>query len=376
VGEDLADIFRQYGPSYRLAHKLPLNQLRTMDAIERCRTAALGGHIDACEACGHLKISYNSCRNRHCPKCQFLRKEKWLEAREKELLPIPYFHVVFTLPEELNPLALRNQQVLYTILFKAAAETLTECATSRLGVRIGLIAVLHTWGQNLLDHPHLHCIVTGGGLGKGTWCSSRRRFLFPVKVMSRLFRGKFLSFLTKAYEGGELRFPGLIAPLEKTFKTMLHELYAKEWVVYCKPPFGGPETVVAYLGRYTHRVAISNRRLIGVEDGKVEFFWKDYSDNTRKTMSLDAAEFIRRFLLHVLPDGFVKIRYFGLLANGVRKASLDACREALGVEKPHERSETWQEHFLRLTGIDVTVCPLCHGRMARRGVLEPERGPP
>jgi len=376
VGEDLADIFRQYGPSYRLAHKLPLNQLRTMDAIERCRTAALGGHIDACEACGHLKISYNSCRNRHCPKCQFLKKEKWIEARRGELLPIPYFHVVFTLPDTLNPLALRNQKEVYGLLFKAASGTLTELARTRLGVRIGLIAVLHTWGQNLMDHPHLHCIVTGGGLGEGTWRSSRRRFLFPRKVMSRLFRGKFLSFLTKTYEEGELRFPGLIAPLEKTFKTMLHELYAKEWVVYCKPPFGGPETVVAYLGRYTHRVAISNRRLIAIDDGKVTFSWKDYADDTRKTMIVDASEFIRRFLLHVLPDGFVKIRYFGLLANSQRKECLDACREALGTEKPHERSETWQEHLVRLTGMDVTVCPLCHGRMARRELLRPNRGPP
>ena len=371
---EVAEVFRQHGPSFRESHKLPLNQLRTMRAIEICRTAELGGHIDQCEDCGHIKISYNSCRNRHCPKCQFLKKEKWIETRRKELLPIPYFHVVFTLPDDLNPLALRNRQVIYNILFKATAETLSECAERRLGAKIGFIGILHTWGQNLLDHPHLHCVVSGGGLSDGEWVSSKRRFFFPVRVMSRLFRGKFLHFLKKAYEGDQLCFPGLISPMEETFRTFLNRLYTKEWVVYCKPPFNGPETVLEYLGRYTHRIAITNHRIVGMEDGLVSFSWKDYADGDRtKIMTLDASEFIRRFLLHVLPDGFVKIRHFGLLSNRNRKAYLQECRILLGVKEPQLTPETWQEMLARLTGIDITKCPVCQGRMQRK---ELSRGPP
>lgn len=274
-GIEVADIFRSHGPSYRETHTLPLNQLRTMRAIEICRTAELGGHIDECEDCGHVKISYNSCRNRHCPKCQFLKKEKWIEARESELLPIAYFHVVFTLPDELNPVALRNREVIYNLLFKAATETLTELADERLGVQIGCTALLHTWGQNLLDHPHLHCIVSGGGLSHGTWVPSKRRFLFPVKVLSRLFRGKFLSLLKKAHEAGRLQ--GV-----DQFTAFLNGLYTKEWIVYAKPPFNGPETVLAYLGRYTYRIAITNHRIVGMEEGKVSFSWKDYADGNKK----------------------------------------------------------------------------------------------
>ena len=366
---EAADIFRRYGPSYRDAHKLPLNHLRAMHAIEICRTAGLGGRVDECEECGHLKISYNSCRNRHCPKCQFLKKEKWVEARGKELLPIEYFHVVFTLPDELNPLALRNREVLYNILFKAASETLTELASKRLGVKAGFIAVLHTWGQNLMDHPHLHCIVSGGGLSEGKWISSKRRFLFPVKALSRLFRGKFLAFLKKAYERKELSYAG------EEFTGFLRRLYAKEWVVYAKPPFNGPENVLGYLGRYTHRIAITNHRIISMEDGKVSFLWKDYADgNKQKVMTLEAFEFIRRFLLHVLPDGFVKIRHFGFLSNRRRKECLEACRMLLGVKKPEPPlAETWQESLLRITGIDLTRCPVCEGRMRRKELY---RGPP
>jgi hypothetical protein len=340
-----------------------------MHAIEVCRTAALGGHVDECEKCGHLTISYNSCRNRHCPKCQFLKKEKWVEARGKELLPIEYFHVVFTLPDELNPLALRNREVVYTILFKAASETLTDLAKKRLGVQAGFIAVLHTWGQNLMDHPHLHCIVSGGGLSQGKWISSKRRFLFPVKAMSRLFRGKFLAFLKKAHKEEHLEAAG------EDFACFLKGLYTKEWVVYSKPPFNGPKTVFGYLGRYTHRIAITNHRIVGMENGKVSFLWKDYADgNKQKVMTLDASEFIRRFLLHVLPDGFVKIRHFGFLSNRRRKECIDTCRTLLGVRKPEPvPSETWQESHLRITGIDLTRCPLCEGRMRRK---ELHRGPP
>ena len=261
----------RYGPSYRDAHKLPLNQLRTMHAIEICRTADLGGHVDECEECGHLKISYNSCRNRHCPKCQFLKKEKWVEARGKELLPIEYFHVVFTLPDELNPLALRNREVIYNILFKAASETLTELARKRLGVKAGFIAVLHTWGQNLMDHPHLHCIVSGGGLSQGKWISSKRRFLFPVKVIVPAVSREVPRLSQKS-----LREEG--APVRRgRLHGLLKRLYAKEWVVYAKPPFNGPENVLGYLGRYTHRIAITNHRIVGMENGKVSFLWKDYT---------------------------------------------------------------------------------------------------
>jgi len=335
-----------------------------MHAIEICRTAELGGHVDECEECGHVKISYNSCRNRHCPKCQFLRKEKWIEARGRELLPISYFHVVFTLPDELKSLALRNREVVYNMLFKAASEALAQLAGKRLGVQIGFIAVLHTWGQNLLDHPHLHCVVSGGGLSQRKWVSSKRRFLFPVKVMSRLFRGKFLSFLKKAYEDG----------LQSAGED-LRSLYAKEWVVYSKPPFNGPENVLGYLGRYTHRIAITNHRIVGMEDGLVSFLRKDYADgNKQKVMTLDAAEFIRRFLLHVLPDGFVKIRHFGFLSNRNRTACLKICRELLGAAAPEPgRSETWQESLMKITGIDLTRCPLCQGRMKRKELY---RGPP
>lgn len=376
MAPEVADVIRDYGASYRKIHKLPLNQLRTMHAIEICRTAELGGHVDACEDCGHVKISYNSCRNRHCPKCQFLRKEKWLEARGKELLPIPYFHVVFTVPEALNPLVLRNQAVVYNLLFKAASETLMELSVPRFG-RIGVIAILHTWGQNLIDHPHLHCIVTGGGLAGGRWKPSKRNFFLPVKVMSRLFRGKFLGYLKKTYEGKKLTFPGTISHMEGTFQTVLNALYGREWVVYCKPPFNGPETVVTYLGRYTHRVAITNHRIISIEEGNVSFFWKDYADgNRRKVMTLDAHEFVRRFLLHVLPDGFVKIRHFGILSNRNRKACLEECRGLLQVTAQEVVPETWQEMLLRLTGIDVTRCPLCHGRMVRKQVVKLYRGPP
>jgi hypothetical protein len=367
-GIEVADIFCQYGPSYRAAHRLPLQQLRTMRAIEICRTAELGGHVDECEDCGHLKISYNSCRNRHCPKCQFLKKEKWIEARESELLPIAYFHVVFTLPEELNPVALQNREVIYNLLFKAATETLTELAHERLGVRIGCTILLHTWGQNLLEHPHLHCIVSGGGLSGDRWVASKRRFLFPGKVLSRLFKGKFLSFLKKAYEGGNLQ--GV-----DQFTALLNALYSKEWVVYAKPPFNGPETVLKYLGRYTHRIAITNHRIKSMEEGKVSFSWKDYADgNKKKIMTLDAFEFIRRFLLHVLPPGFVKIRHVGFLSNRNRKACLELCRAALGVAQPDPASpETWQAVLLRITGIDVSHCPLCQGTMQRKQLY---RGPP
>ena len=374
---EVADLFRQYGPAYRETHKLPTNQLRAMHAIEICRTAELGGHVDECE-CGHTRISYNSCRNRHCPKCQFLRKEKWIQAQQRDLLPTCYFHVVFTIPDLLNPLVLRNQEVLYNILFKAVKETLLELG-KRLG-KIGFICILHTWGQNLMDHPHIHCIVTGGGLYNNRWVPSRKKFFLPEKVMSRLFRGKFLFYLKKASD--KLAFAGNISCLKEknAFRSLLSQLYEKEWVVYCKPPFKGPETVIEYLGRYTHRVAINNNRIISMEKEKISFFWKDYADGSKtKVMTLDASEFIRRFLLHVLPDRFVKIRHYGLLGNRNRKQDLEACRMALGVAVQTEKTpQTWQELLFSITGIDIMECPVCHGRMRRTEMLRSSRyrGPP
>jgi hypothetical protein len=383
-GLEVAEIFRQHGPAYRASHQLSRNQLRVMRAIEVCRTAVLGGHKDQCDHCGHVEISYNSCRNRHCPKCQTLRKEKWIEARREDLLPIEYFHVVFTLPSELNHLALLNQRVLYDLLFHSASETLTKLAQApkHLGARVGVIGILHTWGQNLMDHPHVHCIVTGGGLSSnGTWRPCRRGFLLPVRVMSALFRGKFLDLLNNSFKKDDLVFPDRLRHLKDPadFKTFRKNLYHKKWVVYCKPPFDGIQGVLQYLGRYTHRIAISNHRILSNRGGKVSFLWRDYADNNRqKTMTLKAAEFIRRFLLHVLPARYVRIRHFGLLANRKRKDTIALCRKILGdgktPTKQNGRKETWQEQLFRICGIDVTLCPVCQkGRMCIVALLLPYR---
>jgi hypothetical protein len=384
-GIEVADIFRSYGPAYREAHKLPYNHLRVMRAIEVCRTAVLGGHKDKCDNCGHLEISYNSCRNRHCPKCQTLRKEKWIEARSEDLLPILYFHVVFTIPSELNPLVLMNQKVMYDLLFRSVSETLTELAHDQkhLGAQIGAIGILHTWSQNLMDHPHIHCIVTGGGLSPdgSRWVSCRKKFFIHVKVLSEVFSGKFLDYLKHCFKRGALVFPGSISHLKEPgdFKIFMRQLYKKKWVVYCKPPFGGPQGVLQYLGRYTHRIAISNNRILSNRDGNASFLWRDYADNNRqKTMTLKADEFIRRFMLHVLPARFVRIRHFGLLANRNRKDAIALCRKFLGSgiteTKENVSKETWQEQLIRICGIDVTVCPVCQkGRMLRVAILNPLR---
>jgi len=384
---EVADIFRLHGPGYREAHghEMPLRHLRAMRAIEACRTAELGGHVEECDHCGTLRISYNSCRNRHCPKCQCLDKERWLEARKKDLLPTPYFHLVFTLPEGLRPLVLRNQDVLYGILFKAASETLKELTKDPkyLGAEAGFIAILHTWSQTLMDHPHLHCIVAGGGLspdGK-KWIPCKKDFLIPIKLLSRLFRGKFLAYLEEAREKGKLPFPGDIAPLkeDRAFKAMLHDLYDQEWVVYCKPPFSSAETVMDYLGRYTHRVAISNDRLVTMEGDQVTFQYRDRSNNDAlKLMTLDASEFIRRFLLHILPDGFMKIRHYGILSNRNRTTKLVLCKKLLGVDcsREHEK-ESWQDLLARITGVDPRICPWCgKGKMVLKQVLHPSTAYP
>jgi hypothetical protein len=340
-----------------------------MRAVEVCRTAVLGGHTEKCEACGHIEISYNSCRNRHCPKCQVLRKEQWIEDRGKDLLPIEYFHVVFTIPSELNPLAIMNQKVIYNLLFRSVSETLGDLAKNpkHLGARIGFMAILHTWGQNLMDHPHIHCVVTGGGLSSdGRWVSCRKGFFIPVRVMSALFRGKFLDHLNESFQAGDLVFPGSIGHLKEpsTFQVFRGTFYHKKWVVYCKPPFDGAEGVLQYLGRYTHRIAISNNRILRLQGGEVSFRWRDYSDGDKqKTMTVKAQEFIRRFLLHVLPHRYVRIRHFGLLSNRNRKDDIALCRELLEsrtiVTREKDKPETWQEQLLRICGIDVTTCPSC-----------------
>src|SRR5262249_2485960 len=353
-----------------------------MRAIEICRTAALGGHVDECDQCGARTISYNSCRNRHCPKCQSLDKERWLEKRSDELLPVPYFHVVFTVPQELNPLALANPRWFYDLLFDSASKTLQEIAADpkHLGARIGVLAVLHTWGQTLDLHPHLHCIVPGGGLSLDgqRWVSSRPDYFLPVQVLACLFRGKFLAGVKGACQAGQLKLPDSLQE-PSCFQALLDRLYGKTWVVYSKPPFGSPQQVLAYLARYTHRVALCNHRLVCLEGDRVTFTYKDYTQGGRgKELTLPVAEFIRRFLLHVLPEGFVRIRYYGLLANRHREWNLKRCRELLASQAPVElpavapEGEGWQERLTRLTGRDPTLCPQCgQGHLHRVEDLAP-----
>lgn len=385
---EVADVVRAYGDDYRRAHPPSAAQQRVLRHISVCRTAVLGGHVDECEdGCDYVRISYNSCRDRHCPKCQGPQRSEWLAKRLERLLPVPYFHVVFTLPDTLNPLALRNKTVVYNILFKAASQTLLKLAADpkRLGADIGVTAVLHTWGQNLLLHPHLHCVVTGGGLSPDgeRWVAGRQRFLLPVKVLGKLFRGKFLALLERAYRDGELDLRGSIAELAHppAWAALRDRLYRTDWVVYAKPPFGGAEQVFRYLGRYTHRVAISNHRIVRVADGMVSFTVKDYKDGARtKTMTLDAVEFLRRFLLHVLPKGFVRIRHYSLCASRNVNTKLGAARRLLEPNAPAEpepipasaKPTPWWERFFQQTGLDIMTCPRCGGRLTRRPALPTE----
>lgn len=380
---EVADIIREYGEDYRRKHKLPSRMIKVINAIESCRTSKLGGHIDECDNCGHIRISYNSCRNRHCPKCQGLAKERWLIDRKSDLLPVEYFHVVFTVPDTLNSLMLRNQKETYGILFKSVSETLIELGKDPkyLGADIGFIGILHTWGQNLMNHPHIHCIVPGGGLSfdSNRWISSRKKFFLPIKVVSRLFRGKFLSYLKAAYSKGKLKFCGNIQDLaeEKEFNKLVDSLYKREWVVYSKPSFKSPECVLEYLGRYTHRVAISNNRITDITDGKVTYKYRDYKDgNKNKLMTVEAHEFIRRFLLHILPDNFVKIRHYGILSNRNRGTKLKRCKEILGISaKKSKEKISWQELLVKLTGKDPRICPCCNiGRLIRKEILSPIKG--
>lgn len=367
-GLELADIFRQVGAAYRRDHALSRGQRRVMGAIECCRTAALGGHIEQCDACGHQRIAFNSCRNRHCPKCQSLVRAQWLAQRQAELLPVEYFHVVFTVPQEIAALAYQNKSVIYNLLFRATAQTLHSVAANPklLGAQIGFIAILHTWGQNLLYHPHLHCVVPGGGISPNgeRWIACRPGFLLPVRVLSRLFRRLFLSQLRDLFERQELCFYNAMAGLRDPgeFARYLAPMEQTEWVVYAKPPFGGPERVLAYLARYTHRVAIANSRLVEFADGQVAFQWKDYRhESHHKVMRLATQEFVRRFLLHVLPSGFQRIRHYGLLANHHRALKLAHCRQLLQAPTPEppEDPADYRDRHQQLTGVSLRACPQC-----------------
>jgi hypothetical protein len=365
---EIADILRRHGPAWRAAHArhVSLDQLKVMSAIENCRTAALGGHVEGCEECGHQRIAYNSCRNRHCPKCQGVKAREWLAAREADLLPVGYFHVVFSIPAELADIALHNKTQVYDLLFRTASESMSTIAADprHLGARIGITAVLHTWGSALTHHPHIHMIVPGGGISlDGTrWVASRTGFLLPVRVLSKLFRRLFLTRLLELYTAGNLAFFGNHADLRdrRVFLRLIARLRKKNWVVYAKPPFAGPEAVLAYLSRYTHRVAISNRRLISLDASGVTFRYKDYRrDGAARygTMTLATDEFIRRFLLHVLPKGFHRIRHYGLLASAGRKTNVARARQLLAVPPEVEPAEPVEPTDAR------PPCPCCGGRM-------------
>jgi hypothetical protein len=365
---EVADIFRAAGGSFRAAHAghLSLDHLKVMSAIENCRTAALGGHVEGCEDCGHVRIAYNSCRNRHCPKCQGTAAREWLAAREADLLPVGYFHVVFTLPAQVSDIAWQNKALVYDLLFRAASETMMTIAADprHLGARIGITAVLHTWGSAMTHHPHVHMIVPGGGISHdgARWIASRPAFLLPVGVLGKLFRRLFLTRLIELHHSGRLAFFGGQAGLSdrQAFLRHLAPVRKMRWVVYAKPPFAGPKAVLAYLSRYTHRVAISNRRLLSIDEAGVSFRYKDYrriGPERQQVMTLEPHEFIRRFLLHVLPRGFHRIRHYGLLASSTRKASIDRARELLAAPPPLEPSDPEEPSDSR------PPCPCCGGRM-------------
>ena len=378
---EVADIVRAHGDEFRHVHaeSLSVGQKRVLRAIELCRTAALGGHLERCDQCEHERNAYNSCANRHCPKCQSLARAEWLENRRTELLQCEYFHVVFTLPQPLAALALQNKREMYGLLFRATADTLQSIAADpkRFGARIGFFCILHTWGQTLTHHPHLHCVVPGGGiaLDGSRWVPCRRRrFFLPVHVLSCRFRNLYLHYLEKIYAAGKLRFHGEFRHLADpaSFARYLAPLRRRKWVAHAKAPFGGPERVLDYLGRYTHRVAISNNRLQELKNGQVSFDYKDYKDKRRhKVMTLPADEFLRRFLVHVLPDSFQRIRYYGLLGNRYRKQNLARCRELLAMPAPvSPQPLDYRERCRQLTGRDPLLCPRCNrGQMVRIAVL-------
>jgi hypothetical protein len=354
-GPELADIFRSHGQSYQRTHRLSAFEQKVMRAVSVCRTQELGGHLKKCDTCGFEHPTYNSCRNRHCPKCQSLAKAKWLEKQTSELLPVGYFHLVFALPHEFNRLILAHKKIVLSLLFKAVSETLLEFGQRRFGATMGIIAVLHTWDQTLKDHFHLHCLVPAGALSldHSRWIGARPNFLFPVTALSQVFRGKFLDLLGQACEKGKI--PAANIEIKASRQ--------KDWIVYAKKPFGSPQTVLDYLGRYTHRVALSNERILSVQNGQVTLSYRDRKDgDKKKTVSLEAHEFIRRFLLHVLPDGFMRIRHFGFLANRAKKHALAQCRKLLKLDAalPEIPKKSAHDLLLELTGIDLNRCPSCH----------------
>ena len=380
---EVAGIFRRHGVPYRQenAGHLGRGERRVMGAIEACRTPRLGGHVEACDDCGKTRISYNSCRNRHCPKCQGAARKEWVDARIADLLPAPYFHVVFTLPRDVAEIAFQNKSVVYGLLMRISAEALQTIAANPkwLGAEIGVTAVLHTWGQAMTHHPHVHCVVPGGGLSpdRTRWINCRSGFFLPVRVLSRLFRGRFLTALAEAFAKGELRFVNQLAHLNdsNTFTSYLARTRSIDWVVYSKPPFGGPDQVLAYLGRYTHRVAIANSRIVHADGDHVAFRWKDYRGNGRdreKIMRLHPHEFMRRFLLHVLPDGFHRMRHFGFLANCHRRDRIRLCRRLLG----QPTSTDGQSHSTKPQQAQAHECPDCRRPMRRTNFTVPPVAPP
>ena len=396
---ELADVVRRFGDEYRRSNYLSSGQSKALWAIEHCRTARLGGHKQKCDQCGYVSRLYNSCLNRHCPKCQFVKKARWLAARESELLPVGYFHNVFTQPHHLNGLVLQNRRKMYDLLFSCCGATLLEfAARPRHGItgRLGITALLHTWDQLLQLHPHIHCVVTGGTLSSDgkRWTHSRADYLFCVKALSKVFRGKYLNGLKRLYENGELKLHGSLAALQdpKRFGKLINRLYAIDWAVYSKPPFGGPQTVLKYLNRYTHRVAISNHRILNVDAEGVTFSWRDRrNEDQRRTKALEGVKFLKRFMLHALPRGYVRIRYFGFMGGSKRKQNLETCRRLLNVkpepkpapeqkpapDKKPRPEKTTEALFLELTGKPIDLCPRCgKGRMIKVAVLPPITGPP
>ncbi len=376
---ELQHVMKRFEAQYKLNHKVFPNQQKALDSIKSCRTKKLGGHKDVCDSCGTIKVSYNSCGNRNCPKCGNMAKEQWVLDRNREVLPVPYFHTVFTIPHELNPLFLNNQELLYKLLFKATSETLIQLSLDKkfLGAKIGVTMVLHSWGQNLSYHPHVHCIVPGGGLSPSglSFIKSRKKFFIPVRILSRVFRGKLLAFIQK--EHSKLHFKGSAGQWSdsKTFTELIRSLYQKEWVVYCKKPFKKTGTIVQYLSRYTHKTAIYNNRLTDMNDQFVRFRYRDYKDKNKvKVMSLTGEEFIRRFLLHVLPSGFQKIRYYGLLCNRYRKLKLSKCFKMLRLSAPEKVKYTSRELMLKVLGKDISVCPHCGGTWVRYESILPLPG--
>lgn len=380
----LQEVMLLHGDKYLKSKKLPLNIYKTLLAIKYCKTSALGGHVYQCDSCGQIKISYNSCRNRHCPKCQSYAKELWVYERGKSLLPTQYFHVVFTVPEELNSLILFNQKELYSVFFKSVSETLLELSRDKkyLGADIGFTTLLHTWGQNLMNHPHIHCVIPGGGLSldQSKWINSKKKFFIPVKVLSRKFRGKFLYYVNELYLKNKLKFPYNISEIgsRDVFSQFKDSLYKKEWIVYSKLPFGGAEHVFQYLSRYTHRVAISDNRIIKVDNDTVVFKWRDYKDNNKeKIMTLNPQEFIRRFTMHILPDRFVKIRHYGILGNRNKQLKFKRCLEIFRIKPKKDDSLSSAELFFKLTGIKIGMCKVCEkGNLIKKDKLMPLRYSP